>query len=104
MNTEKLQQLPYRKPAIAVIALVLGITAGYAVSTTMQPEQQVSYCQGLEQDLVQEYNTTAINCHEPGWVILAAENQEVENQTDMRCVCTRIQDGSLTIFPIRVAG
>lgn len=104
MKTEKLKQLSNWKPAVAIIALILGITAGYALSTTMEDQEELSYCKGLEEDLIQEYNTTAMNCHEPGWVVLAAENQDIENQTNMRCVCTRIQDGQLTIFPIRVAG
>lgn len=103
MNLEKIRQLPYHKILIAFLAVLLGLTAGYGLSETMQSDEEISYCQGLESNLVQKYNTTAINCHEPGWVALSAENEEVENQTNMKCACTRIQDGRLTIFPIRVA-
>lgn len=103
MNTEKLEQIPYRKPAAAAAVLLLGIAAGYALSTTAQPLQEQSYCQGLEEDLVQEYNNTAIQCHEPGWVALSKENPDVENQTNLRCACTRVENGDVTIFPIRSA-
>jgi hypothetical protein len=91
------------KIVVLGLTLILGTAVGYALSVVMQPSQDKPYCQSLEEDLQNEHNTTSINCHEPGWVALSSESTEIENQTDMRCTCTRVENGDLTIFPIRAA-
>ena len=93
------------KTAVAILAAVIGIAAGYGASTLVLDENstEVNYCQSLEGELQAQYNESSVICHEPGWVALSSMTEEVENKTDLRCACTRINDGQLTIFPIRAA-
>lgn len=106
MEIPEIFQNKAAKVLVAILASMIGLAAGYAVSTVVISEDQggqQNYCQNLEQELANQYNTSSVMCHEPGWVALSSMSDEVENKTDLRCACTRINDGELTIFPIRAA-
>ncbi len=106
MELPEILQNNAAKALVAILAAVIGLAAGYALSTAViseQPDTKANYCQSLEEGLKNQYNASTVMCHEPGWVALSSMSEEVENKTEVRCVCTRINDGQLRIFPIRAA-
>ena len=105
MEIPEIFQNQAAKAIVAVLAATIGLAAGYAVSTVVVQDQNTTdtYCQSLEEGLADQYNASTVMCHEPGWVALSSMSEEVENKTDLRCACTRIKDGDLTIFPVRAA-
>jgi hypothetical protein len=86
---------------IGIFALLIGIGAGYAAAWSTAPEDEQTYCEQLQEDLRAEHQTDSLMCHEDDWVALAQSNRDIENRTDIKCVCTQVENGALTIFPIR---
>lgn len=87
---------------LGLFVLLIGIGAGYSAAWSTAPEEESkTYCEQLQEDLREEQQTDNLMCHEEGWVALGQSNQDIENRTDIKCVCTQVEDGGLTIFPIR---
>lgn len=86
---------------LAVFALLIGIGAGYSAAWSTAPEDQKTYCEQLQEDLREEQQTDSLMCHEQGWVALANSDRDIENRTDIKCVCTQVENEELTIFPVR---
>lgn len=91
----------HHKILVAAFALLVGIGTGYTAAWTTAPEEETTYCEQLQEDLRAEYESESLLCHEKGWVALSESDRDIENRTDVKCVCTQVENEEVTIFPIR---
>jgi hypothetical protein len=88
---------------MGVIGLLIGL-GGYQLA--QQPsgsDEQAQYCSRVGESLQVNgsFNGT-VNCYPPGVLNVKANlSDNVENQTDLQCVCRNTYKGNENIFSIR---
>lgn len=85
-----------------IVVAILGVSVGFAVSTSMNQETQ-SYCNSIESQVMQERNISGtLACFEPG-LIQINQSEKVENNSELRCVCRNEYRGLEQLIPISVS-
>lgn len=79
---------------LVALGLVIGLTASYIL------ESSSGECSRIEDNIRQGQNFTGtIACYPPG-VVDVNISEEIQNQTDLKCVCRKVNDGNVQLFPI----
>lgn len=80
---------------IAVLGLSIGLSASYIVQ-----DQSSSKCKKIEQQIKerQRFNGS-LTCYPPG-VLEVNISDRVEDKANLDCVCRKINDGNIQLFPI----
>jgi hypothetical protein len=87
-----------KRLAMVGAAVLLGLGMGFGLSHLQMGGQ--TYCEGIEKQVRanQTFNGT-VDCFEPG-VIPVNISEEVENSTELRCVCRHSFNGQVRLLPI----
>lgn len=99
MSYQKISQgLDTRKIAIILLAGVLGLSTGFAASQLQDTKEP--YCDRIESQVMEERNISGnLACFEPGLVQINL-SEEVENNSELRCVCRHEYRGIEQLIPI----
>lgn len=83
---------------IVLTAVILGLLTGFMVAT--QQVESDNYCESIEQGIRenQSFNGT-VDCFKPG-VIPVNISEEIDNRTDLKCVCRNSHQGDVQLFPV----
>lgn len=85
---------------ILATVFVLAIISGITVSNFMNSD---TYCQNIEDQIRSQQNFTgSVACYPPG-VVDVNLSDEVRNETELRCVCRKVNDGVVELFPITMS-
>lgn len=83
---------------IVLLAVVAGLSAGYGVSIYQEGGQ--SYCKAVEEGVRQNQSFQGtVDCFEPG-VIPVNVSEDIQNRSDLECVCRHSSNGDVRLFPI----
>jgi hypothetical protein len=100
MNYEDLEDFNRQKAAAAVLASLIGLSTGFAAAQSFQPDQDASYCERIESQVMEERNFSGnLACFSPDLVQVNL-SEEVENNSELRCVCRQEYRGAEQIIPI----
>ena len=81
-----------------ILGLFLGFSASYLVDSS--PGE----CEKVQDEIRAGQNFTGtVSCYPPG-AIEADIPDRVENQTELKCVCRKINDNHIQLFPILETG
>lgn len=90
-----------RKYMLIAVVSALGVLTGFGAYSYL--DQGPSYCEGVENDVKQNQKFNgSIACYEPG-VIEVNLSEEVEEGSELKCVCRIIDDDAVRIFPLAVS-
>lgn len=82
---------------MAVAGLVIGLVAAQSM------ESEPGKCQQIEDEIRQGQNFSgSLACYPPGTIDVNL-SEDIENRTELECVCRKINNGNVQIFPITVA-
>jgi hypothetical protein len=89
-----------RKTVLLVIIGLAGVLTGVVLSGALQDDDSNNYCNSVEQQIKsnQSFNGS-VACYPPG-VIEANVSDDIQNRTDLRCVCRIIDDSGISLYPI----
>lgn len=88
------------KAIILTSVFLLAIVTGVIISDFLK---QDTYCKDIEEQISSQQNFTGtVACYPPG-VIEVNLSESVENETQLRCVCRKVNDGVVELFPITVS-
>jgi len=108
MKTKRLKDLKDmetgKKAATVLVAAILGLSLGFAVSQSMENSQQgETYCNSIESQVMEERNISGtLACFEPELVQVNL-SEKVENNSELRCVCRQEYGDLEQIIPISVS-
>lgn len=97
---ERLNQIDYRKPLAALLVCALGLSMGLAASQSIQTQDSTGYCENIESEVIQKRNFSGnLACFPPD-IVRVNLSEEVENNSELRCVCRHEYRGVEQIIPI----
>ncbi|WP_414837995.1 hypothetical protein ACK3SF_01185 [Candidatus Nanosalina sp. VS9-1] len=93
-----------KKTAFAAIVFILGLSAGLTFSyMSHEDERQArNYCMDVEQGLQDQMDQGFVNCMLPG-KLQANLSEEVEERSNLRCVCRRKIGENVEVIQITTA-
>lgn len=100
MEHGKLKDFDWQKAAAAILACIVGLSTGMAAAQSFQSDQEASYCDRIESEVIEDRNFSGnLACFPPGLVQVNL-SEEVENNSELRCVCRHEYRGVEQIIPI----
>lgn len=97
---EKLEGLEYRKIALILLACILGLSLGLAVSQNFGSNDTGAYCDNIESQVMQKKNFSGnLACFPPG-IVQVNLSEEIRNNSELRCVCRHEYKGVEQIIPV----
>ncbi len=90
-----------KKEAFIVSMAIAGLLTGLVASQALESEP--SRCQQIEEEIRSGQNFTgSVACYPPGSMDVNI-SEEIENRTELECVCRKVNNGDIQLFPITVA-
>ncbi len=84
------------------LVIVAGLITGIMASGMVDGEE-AGKCSKIEQDIRSSQNFTgSVSCYPPGMMDVNI-SEEIDNRTELECVCKKVNNGNVQIFPITVA-
>lgn len=85
-----------------VLMAAAGLMTG-VLASDMTESKDSSECEELEEEIKSSQSFEgSLACYPPG-VIDTNISEGIENRTELKCVCRKINNGNTQIFPITVA-
>lgn len=97
---DTLKEMDYRKPVAVLLACALGLSLGLASSQTLKTQQDTGYCENIESQVVEKRNFSGNLACFPPEIARVNLSEEVENNSELRCVCRHEHNGIEQIIPI----
>lgn len=96
------QSLSMNRTAVLTTIGIIGVFLGIAASQMYAPDE--SYCEKLQKDIRDKQNFSgSVTCYPPGTVEVNL-SESIENRTDLECVCKKVDESGVSLFPITTAG
>ena len=100
-----MKNLNTKKIIFTAIALILGLSTGLTVSYVSHADDREArnYCMDVEQGIQNSMDEGFVNCVTPG-KLDANISEEVEEGSDLKCVCRRKVGEAVEVLQITTAG
>lgn len=98
------QSLTEKKEYVFIVTALVGLLVGFGSSTmTDSPTTNQSYCDKIESQVMEERNISGtLACFQPG-IVQVNLSEEVENNSELKCVCRHSYNGFVQMIPISVS-
>lgn len=93
-----------QKAHLFIATALVGLLVGFGSSTMIDTsEDKKSYCDRVESQVIEERNMSGtLACFPPG-IVEVNLSEEVENNSDLKCVCRHSYNGVVQMIPISVS-
>lgn len=106
LQLETREILDYRKITVLLLIAVVGLSMGFAASNSLEKDKaqkDQSYCDEIESQVAEKRNFSgAIACFQPG-VVDVNLSEEVEENSELKCVCRHSYKGIVQLIPISIS-
>jgi hypothetical protein len=102
MDKEKIEVDLIKKTGLILIISVVGLGIGFTAANDIGKQQQdeKSYCNSIEYQVMAEKNISGtLACFEPG-IVKVNLSEEVRNNSELKCVCRQEYGDLERLIPI----
>lgn len=100
LKTSFLEKKAYLFIATAVVGLLVGFGSSTMIDSS---ESKQGYCDRIESQVMEQRNISGtLACFPPG-IVEVNLTEEVENNSELKCVCRHSYNGLVQMIPISVS-